>query len=539
MSLRRRGILGALLAATGLALYLWPALAGPVVVNSDSVIDLELAREGLGILSPAPVPRHPPKPAYLLFLRTLTPVGPEASFPRRIVVVQSVLVWLGIALASWRLARHAGPGPAVILYVLLLGLLRLRDVCSVVMPEALAIAISLPLAAFLLDPPRRAAGGTLLGAVAAILFLVRPNLGATTFLLLIASFFLTGRVRALLAPTLAFAAVLLPFWILTRTSDPLRGLSTPLAMGSRDYSWDPNPSGPVDTTGERREIRDNWTALLGGEGPDRARLLVWRLGHGLLGTDFYDARWNAGYAALTRTSRLATPVLILIAAAVLIAAPRGDPARFLGLLLGLLAIAQGFVLGALPRYGLPFLPPILLYAAASLSRRWNLRRVLFGAAAFAVLVAATAAHRYVLDQEWGVLEAAGVRITQPIARGALPRTSPATLHLRVGRPVWPSAAELEILGPGRRRLYASSEGSGDAAYLTIPLPVLLIEENRNRAVELELVTSGAYGPNHFWLYPVVPPFWAPSARREASAILSPATGLDRGSLDWWAHEGAP
>jgi len=62
----RRILFGAL-GAVGLALYLWPALAAPVVLWSDSRVDLEWARAG--DLWPARVGTHVAKPAYLLFLR--------------------------------------------------------------------------------------------------------------------------------------------------------------------------------------------------------------------------------------------------------------------------------------------------------------------------------------------------------------------------------------------------------------------------------------------------------------------------------------
>jgi hypothetical protein len=177
----RRLALLSVLAAVGLGLYLWPALAAPVVLNSDSAIDLQLAREGRGILSPAPAPRHPPKPAYLLFLRTLAHVGPEPSLPRRIVIVQSVLVWFAIALASWLLARFAGTLPATVLYILLIGLLRVRDVCSVVMPEALSIALSLPLAASLILPPPVRVSERFSARSRPFFFLYAPTSGRSCF----------------------------------------------------------------------------------------------------------------------------------------------------------------------------------------------------------------------------------------------------------------------------------------------------------------------------------------------------------------------
>jgi len=75
----RRALL-AFLGAAGLALYLWPALKAPVVLWSDSEIDLAWARDGVGIVSPAPPPpsAHPAKPGWIAFLRAAS-VGSPAS----------------------------------------------------------------------------------------------------------------------------------------------------------------------------------------------------------------------------------------------------------------------------------------------------------------------------------------------------------------------------------------------------------------------------------------------------------------------------
>ena len=296
MSLRGRALVGGLLGAAGLAFYLWAAVRAPVVRTADSAIDLDWARQGRGIVSPVEAPRHPPKPAYLLFLRTVIQAGPDASLDRRIAVVQSILLWLGISVACLLLGSRAGVAAALLLYVLLIGLLRLRDVCSMVMPEALTAALALPIAAALIRLPNRRAGGALLGAALAVLTLVRPNVGGTLLLLTVAAYALQRRGRDLLPVLIAGAAVLAPISALTRSADSLRGLSTPLAQGSLEYTWEPNPSGSVDPIEERRVMKENWRGFASGSGPDWRRLLVWRAGHTLLGTDFYDARWNPLYA---------------------------------------------------------------------------------------------------------------------------------------------------------------------------------------------------------------------------------------------------
>jgi hypothetical protein len=530
----RRTVLYGFLGAAGLALYLWPALEAPVVLTSDSRIDLAWAREGAGILSPVTAPRHWSKPAYLLFLRASILAGPEASLPRRIVVVQSVLVWLSIAASALLVARAAGAGPGLVVYVVLLLFLRLRDVCSTVMPEALAAALALPICALLLRPPRGRAGTALLGAAVALLALVRPNVGGVVFVLLIVSCVGTRRFRDVLPPALAFVAIVVPVWAATRSGDPLQDLRAPLDAGSRPYFWYVDASASSDPREQTRTTLRNWRQFFREPGADRRRELVWRAGHGLLGTEFYDARWDRSYEGLSRFSRRLTPFLMLFAVAILIVRPG------LGLwIVGLLTL-QSVVLGGLSRYALPLLPLVLLFACAKLAPSWNLARSLAAGGVFLVLLLLARAHPYVLDEEWGLLERAGLSIEQPIPRGGLPSTTPATLHLRVGRPVLPSRADLEVLGPGGQRLYASEESpAGDSAFLTVPLPAWLLEENLRGAVVLTVASSGEYNAHHYWLFPVIPPLWAPTARRDGSPELSPATGIASGSLDWWAHPGEP
>ena len=531
---RRRKILYGFLGAAGLALYLWPALEAPVVLTSDSVIDLAWAREGAGIVSPVTAPRHWSKPAYLLFLRAAIVAGSEESVSRRVVVVQSVLVWLSIAVSALLVARAAGEGPALVAYVLLLFLLRLRDVCSTVMPEALAAAMALPIAALLLRRPRGPAGGAFLGAAVALVTLVRPNVGGILFVLLIASYAGTRRFRDVLPPVLAFAAIVVPVWAATRSGDPLQDLRAPLDAGSRPYFWYVDASASNDPREQTRTTVHNWRQFFREPGPDRGRELVWRAGHGLLGTEFYDARWDSSYAKLSRFSRRLTPLLILLAVAILISRPG------LGLWVVVLLTLQSVVLGALPRYALPLLPLVLLFASASLGSPWNLARSVAVGGAFLALLLLARIHPYVVDEEWGLLERAGISIEQPIPRGGFPSSPPATLHVRIGRPVLPSRADVEVLVPGGRRLYASAEAPAeDSAFLTIPLPAWLLDENQRAPVILTVASSGKYDDHHYWLFPVIPPLWAPAARRDGHAELSPATGIASGSLDWWAHPGEP
>jgi hypothetical protein len=63
--------------------------------------------------------------------------------------------------------------------------------------------------------------------------------------------------------------------------------------------------------------------------------------------------------------------------------------------------------------------------------------------------------------------------------------------------------------------------------------------NSREPIELELTSFGSYGETQYLLFPVIPPPWRRIAVREGSPDLSPSTGIRRGSLDWWAHPGAP
>ncbi len=541
----RRVLYGGL-AALGLALYLWPALAAPVVRWSDSELDLDWARRGAGISSPVVSPHHPPKPGYILFLRGAIALGPAQTEARRVVVIQSLLLWLSIGVTALLGGRRVGARWGVALYVVLVLFLRLRDSSSAVMSEALTAALLLPIAAVLLDPPRRAVTAILLGLAIAALFLVRPNAGAAAILLAVVSLWMSGGRRRIVPLLIGFAVLWIPFWAATSVpGDPFRGMAPAFISGSVDYSWTPGHEHPEPEPPPFVQVRtafEAWKATLGERGVDRSRQLAWRGLHGPLGTDFYDARWSPAYARMAMLSRVVAPLLTLAALAALLAAPtHGDPsvAKALGLLLFALLVAQSLFLGALPRLALPFLPALFLFGVVAFTGLESASPRVGTAALFALLVAAVAWQRQVLDWEWGLIETAGVRITQTIPRGALPRQAPATLHIRIAPPLMPSNAGLEVLGPGGQRLFASSgDTSREAPVVTMALPPGLLDANRRGPVALELLATGNYDPTHYLLFPVIPPPWATAAAREGSREISPASGVGSGSLDWWAHPGA-
>ena len=547
---RRAGLL-LLLALPGLFLYLWPAFSAPVVLWSDSALDLDWARGGVGIVSPVPPapagaeqPAHPAKPAYLLFLRAVTATAPEGSEERAIVVIQSLLLWLSIAWTSSFVARRRGWGLGIAVYILLVLLLRLRDSASAVMPEALAAALLLPIAARLLDPPRTRGAQVALGLATALLFWVRPNVGGIGLLLALATFAARHQWRAALPLATGFAVLFVPVWLATRPAggDRLRGLGFSILEASRDYYWNPSHEEAIRRGTradiERRETseaRANWTAALSRRGVDGRRDLSWRAFHGLVGTELYDARWSQVYQSLDTASRIATPVVALAAAALLLVTPLRAP----GALLLFLLIAQNVVLGSNPRFVLPFLPVLLLLAISSAASLARSRR-LIAVAVFLLFLGATAGNASILDWQWGRIESGGVRIRQRIPKGALPREAPATLHLRVASPVVPSAAHFLVLAPDRTVLYSSEDVTDRRApAITAALPQGILDANAVEVVEIEVVTFGSFGEFDYLLFPVIPPPWRARAVREGSDTLSPTTGIRSGALDWWAHPGAP
>lgn len=555
MTSRRAAL--AICAAAGLALYLWPAVQAPLVLWADSDIDLDWARRGIGIFSAVPPGEqlaagvHQAKPLYLLFLRCVIALAPASRAAHAVVILQSLLLCLAILWVSFR-GRNTAIGTATC--VVLLGCLRLRDSTSSVMSEPLTAALLLVAARGLLVLPETWQGAGALGAAIGTLFWVRPNAGAVALVLVAARYLLNRRLAAGWPSAAAFLVIVMPIAIATRPGaggPALRGLAFPLLVGSTDYAWAPAAQ-PIETpdlekrqSEELRRARENWRRLgqsLSRAEPDAIRQVLWRAAHGLFGTEFYDASWSPAYRALTTCSRLFTPILILGSLALLLALPfRGEDRSLnaVGLLLAAMLVAQNLVLGSLPRYDLPFLPLLFVLAVFGADAlRQDRRRAILAAGLLVILTALVVRCRYLLDWEWGRIEAAGVTLSQRIPRASLPRTEPATLHVRIGSAAQSIGTALEVFGPRGQPLLSSLEITDRTRpALEIPLPQSLLDENQRDAIEIRIRSTGSYGPFSFCLFPVIPSPWASGARRVGSEWLSPSTGIRGGSLDWWAHSG--
>ncbi|HMF08342.1 MAG TPA: hypothetical protein VKJ00_04350 [Thermoanaerobaculia bacterium] len=548
------GFLGAL----AIALYLWTAFTAPVVLWSDSQTDLAWAKQGLGIFKPIPPPAHGkpidhlPKPGYLLFLRGAMLALPPLGETRSVVVVQSLLLALSILGTSLWIARRRGPGVGAAVAVVCLLFLRLRDASSAVMTEALAAALLLPIGAVLLEPAGWRGAGLLHGAMCGALFLVRPNCGGAVVLIAAVVFAAAREIRRLVFFLAGFAVLIVPFWYLGRSNlpgDPLHGLGYQIVEGSADYYWAPSISPwPVgETPGkavaeELRVAQENWKRTFASAEPDWMRQIVWRAFHGFLGIEFYDFRWFDPYALAANISRWISPFFILAAMAILAAAPwREGRGKLCGVLLLLIFIGQDLVLGSNPRYALPLLPLLFVFALAAAGPFFGARRGrgVIALVFFAGLIVAAWWQRQILDWQWGKIESADVTLLQEIPKGSLPTSEPATLHVRIASAHAAAPAGLEVFVPPKKVLYSiGKETARGNPVLTIPLPAWLLEANRSGPVTLSLRSTGSYGETSFLLFPVIPPPWARPTYRDGSRELSPSTGIRRGALDWWAHPGS-
>ena len=548
MSARRR--LALILGAAGFSVYLWAALRAPVVQWSDSQIDLAWARSGAGIFRPVWSPVHAAKPGYLLFLRTA--LAATGGSLRGIVVLQSLLLFAAIAVSAALLARRTGFGAGLAFWIAAMLFLRIRDAASSIMSEALAASLFLPITALVVAPPRRtrvfAAAGALVGA----LFVVRPNLGATALVLFAVTSAIERRWTGIAVAAAVAASIVAPFWIATApgpSGDRTRGLTYQIFEASADDYWMPSIGAAPDQGGPAEISRalaeraaENWRKTLQGSGPDTRRQLFWRALHGLLGIEFYDARWSEPYRLATSAVRVLSPIVVLAAFAILFVSLFSrwpSPAAVAGLLVTAALVAQDVLLGANARYVLPFLPALLLFgivAAPGAFAGW--RRTAFAVVLFLLTAAGIRSQKSVLGWEWGLVESAGVTLEQEIPRRALPDSAPAVLHVRIAAAMVPASAGLKVTDSNARLLYASAEDpSRSRPEISIPLPQDLLDENRRAPIRLRLAATGQYGPTQYLLFPVIPRPWSAPARRVGAPALSPATGIVSGSLDWWAHSG--
>ncbi|MCA1580485.1 MAG: hypothetical protein LC796_03670 [Acidobacteria bacterium] len=544
--MRPQRILFVFLGAAGLAIYLWTALRAPVILWSDSRLDLSWAEHGIGLWKAVPQSTevHPLKPGFLLFLRAAGPVFSSAGRERSIVIVQSLLLWASIFLTCAFLARRRGMTVGLTGLLAIFCFLRLRNSASAVMSEALAAALFLPLSAIAFERPRNRRLVPVVALPLLVLFWVRPNVGVIAFLVLLAGWGLEKCWREILVVGVLMTAGVLISWSATRQfagQEPGRGIAGVVLFGSAEYGWLPSLGIWPGTEGSwlsnprLRLAARNWVQTLRLPAADRDRELAWRALHGIFGLEYYDARWSRIYRMLDKTERIAGLFLLVAAIALSVSAGRRDAvvAVCATSLLALL-IAHNLLFASSPRLILPFLPAFLTMAAAAAHARPR-----FGAGPFVFLglvVIALAIAPQVSSWDWGQIETAGVILQQRIPARALPRSSPATLHVRIAPPGGHSAHLIVTIAD--RVLYRSTEDHDRTRPLiTVPLPPEVLRENAAAPLVMRLTSTGEYNPVSYLLFPVLPPPWRTGASRADRMGLSPGSDIDFGALDWWAHAG--
>lgn len=534
-----------LLAAAFLAIYLVAAWRAPVVEWVDSRLDLDLASHPLGFLLGTPDtggPMHPLKPLYILFLRAS--VLAFADPKRAIVVAQGLLVWASFAGTAKLMMSRRGTVFGIASLAAFFLLLSARDAASALMPEALATAGLLPLVALaVFRTPESPRATFLAGLASAGLFFIRQNAGAAIAVLMLSVLARKPRfARRALVLAAGFLCLFLPFRIaqLAAGRKPARsGVTTGFVTGSLDYEWaplaQPWPSAPTPAAlsgAERRLAAEGWRPMLRLRDAEVRRQWAWRLFHGLLGGEYYDARWSRAYGRVDEFSRAGRPVATLAAISLLLAGllfRRSRAVAAAGILLFLLLAAQNLAIGSLPRFGLPYMAPLWMLGLACAGRR----SLAPAAAGFALLALLVARSPQILDREWGLIDRGGVVVRQTIPRGALGRDRK-EVRVRVASLMPRTAAELSVTDDRGRTLFRSRENPRpERPEIVVPIPADLRDRNRSEPVELRFVAGSGYTAVDFYLFPVIPPPWSAPARREGSRELSPGTGIENGSLDWW------
>ncbi len=414
------------------------------------------------------------------------------------------------------------------------------------MSEALAAALFLPLSVIAFERPNNRRLVPIVALSLFILFWVRPNVGGVAFVVLIAGWGLRKSWKQILLVAVLLAAGVVVSWAATRRfagNEAGRGIAGAVLFGSAEYNWSPALGTWPEAGGSwlsnprlRLAVR-NWLRTFGLPAADRDRELSWRALHGIFGLDYYDARWSSLYRALDKTERTAGLFLLVAAISFSVGAARRDAViAVCAISLLLLLIGHNLLFASSPRLILPFLPAFLAMGAAAALRAGSRFQggplVLLG-----VVIIAFAVAPQVTSWDWGLVESSGVILEQRIPARALPRVSPATLHVRIAPPPGSRSAHF-VLTVADRVLYRSTEDPDRTRPLiTVPLPLEILRQNATAPIVLRLTAAGDYSPASYLLFAVVPPPWRTGAFRKDEKGLSPGSDIDSGALHWWAHAG--
>jgi len=512
-----------------------------------------------GKLEDHPSGAHLTKPGYLAYLRVTAPsAGESPAENRRFLFLNALWICLGLGLGAWALSRVRSVWIAA--GFLAYGLLHtsLRDSADYFASEPLSAGAGLAFLASLiaLRKPRAAAWG-LIGAGAALLYLLRPNLGALCFalaaaLVLARPFPKRTALAALLSGAAIAVVLLVGLAAVTRQGmRPLRSdTSKALLWGTADYYWGPDlgpwPQGsaPDRTRIELERTGDRWRGLLKSlpRSSDAIRSLTWRATHLLLSSEQLPPRWSArSWVLLDAASRQLWWCAAILGACAAVAAAIGGRGEWRWapvLILGAL-IAQALAFGSDPRLALPLIPLLALSLAAALPLvRWS-RWSVAGAALTALLF--LAALRLVPDSansDFALVRGPGRVIEQVIPGAKVPDWESVVFHARLLEPEglrigW------EVSANGRVVATKAADGAPSRAFLTFALSRPELSEIRRTGLVLRIRTTGdASSGDAYVYYPIAPGVLDGVSRVDGDERLPSlwSSGI-RGGIPIWWHAG--
>ena len=547
---------GGLLVAAGV-LYVATAASAPRT-STYGRWDLEILRRwgATGILAPLPdLPDHLLKPGYIAYLRAIG--GARPAYPvRRLCTVNALLaiaVFSLLAIALGKARRHRAAVVAAGFFLLYSPLRDCVDDLSSELPAAAGFVACLALLVLALE--RRPRLFPLIGALAAAVALVRPNVGelAVVIAAVVAWESSPGWRRPVLLAA-SFLAVTALAAAVGRARDVSLSpfsveASTPLLWGAADYYWKPDvgpwPTGATTaekSRAERRVARRIWETKLRRWSPDDRRALLWKLGHAVFAADQLPPRWQfhsyVTYDKAIRRWWWVAAILLFSGTAAVAVGGRG-PWRLAPALVAAAVVLQGLVFGADPRFALPLIPAWFVVVLIALPETRMTRSAIASAAvAAAGCLALIAAAPDVTNSDYAV-----VRGPEPLSF-----TVPARAFSGVGERATLHVRFLELSQKFNRGLTIESGGRGIGAYAPEPArpypPFVsavvdgsLLENARRSGLSVDLRPGGPADGDFFYFPVVAPPWGEPATLRGNATLESGFGGTTSGGIPFWVHDG--
>jgi hypothetical protein len=548
------------------ALILFAAMAGIYAAGALSADpetgiarpDFDVVRQWqrTGKLVDHPSGAHLTKPGYLAYLRGTIPSGGDAPVEnRRFLILSALWICLGVALGAWSLSVNQLRWAAAGFLAYALVHTGLRDSADYVAGEPLATGAGLAFVALLIAVRRKTLGGwASAGALAALLYLLRPNLGALCFAIAAALVLsgAPGRVRPLLALIGGAAiGIALLVGLASVTGQGIRPFKADsakaLLWGTADYYWRPDigswPQGGSPSETARLEAQSaaaRWRSVFGQPRSDAVRSMTWRASHLFLSSEQLPPRWQSPvWLRIDAAARRWWWCAAMLAACASVASALGGRGewRWIPILICAGLIAQGIAFGADPRLALPLFPLLMLSLAAALPAvRWS-GRCLAGAAVTAAfggvalwLVPESA------NSDFALVRGPGHVIEQAIPGSRITRSHRIVVHVRLLKP---DSVRMgwEILANDRIVSTHRADAAPSPAFQTFSLSGEDLADVRRRGLTLRIRTIGdASTRDGYVYYPVAPSILdGPSTVDGDARLPSLWSHSSRGGLPIWWH----